>query len=450
MNWARSCVGLGLAAAVTMAAPSILRADVLRECGGPPVLSGRTILSTPDTVQANLSRARPGDTVQLRGGVYGPLTVRGPGGGWISVENAPGEQPVLSTLSVNGSYVRVRGLKVTGVFPAGAAPAAWPMHNWLVRLYGSSHVVIEGNAIGSTDGAFPWAEEHLGAADPTPASSGVIALNGSCVSIAKNHLYNVFNGIAVGGDQKDGRGRLFRVSENIIEDFSGDGIDHYGSDVEIINNTIINGHDICNNVCVHMDGIQGWTFNNDPSITNRNISIIGNIIEDRVGRTLLYPADSLQGITIFDGKWSNVVVENNVVVVDSWHGISLGGVDGLIVAYNTVEPSTARKTWIMVTSHTKQGAPSANVRIFGNVAADLKTPAGADSIVGLDLGVNLVGGDPQKLFVRFDPVGASYDPHLRLTALKGVPAVRDAAPPLDIEGRPRAGRINPGAYQDPR
>ena len=97
-----------------------------------------------------------------------------------------------------------------------------------------------------------------------------------------------------GGDQNGNHGKYFLVSGNMIDNFAGDGIDHYGSHVRIENNHITNGHDICDNKCIHTDGIQGWNFNNRPGLLNTDVVINNNEIVVQTDPNLVLPADSFK------------------------------------------------------------------------------------------------------------------------------------------------------------
>ena len=45
---------------------------------------------------------------------------------------------------------------------------------------------------------------------------------------------------------------------------------------------------------------------------------------------------ALQGIGCFDGMFVDWIIENNVIIVDHYHGITLGGARGCRIVNNTV------------------------------------------------------------------------------------------------------------------
>ena len=186
--------------------------------------------------------------------------------------------------------------------------------------------------------------------------SGIIAQQSSCITISDNHLYNVFNGVRFGGDQKGNNGKYSLIRGNSIDNFSGDGIDHYGSHVRIENNRITDGHDVCNNQCVHNDGIQGWNYNHLP-IENTDVTIDGNEIiaqtAPRSGHARRYTPRHYD----FDGTWDNVRIFNNLVIVDAWHGITVGGGHNVSIVNNTVVPTnSSRGTWIAYSGRKRHAA----------------------------------------------------------------------------------------------
>ena len=209
-----------------------------------------------------------------------------------------------------------------------------------------------------------------------------------------------------GGDQVGNHGQYFLVSGNNIDNFAGDGIDHYASHVRIEKNRITNGHDICNNTCVHNDGIQGWNYNHLP-VVNSDITIENNVIIAQITPNLVLPVDTLQGITIFDGKWNNVRIANNLVVTNALHGISLYGVDNAIIVNNTVAPTNpARGTWIM--SHVGKGEPPGtphDVVVRNNVfpgRINLRAPQPQGLVSDHNLAL-ATADDYRDAFVKFDP-----------------------------------------------
>ena len=50
----------------------------------------------------------------------------------------------------------------------------------------------------------------------------------------------------------------------------------------------------------------------------------------------------MQGISVFDGKWSNIEILNNYIRTDAWHGIALYGARDSRIELPVIERSMAQ------------------------------------------------------------------------------------------------------------
>lgn len=433
--------------------------DYFPICSAPGAGSGRTLTVDPSSprpggysdIASALKAAKPGDTISLMSGDYGTLNLSGVNqGGFITIAAAAGQTPHFSKLAIGqgnnrASHWRLSGLTISGMRnPALSKNVA----SQLIVLGNSDNIILEQNVIQSRAGAFDWRPESSGQA--TGLSSGIFATQASCVSLVENRISNIWDGIQIGGDQNGNNGKYFLVSGNVIQDYAGDGIDHFGSHIRIENNRIIDAHGICENKCIHNDGIQGWTFNNRPNLVNTDITINNNEIVGQTKPDLILPADALQGITIFDGNWDGVHILNNVIVVNAWHGITVYGARNVSVLNNTViSANPKRSTWIIYSP--SKGAPPAagSVIIRNNIARDIGTGAHLPADVGAILDHNLKVRnfeDFANIFVKFDPWNFTYDLHpSRHSSARGKGSAEDA-PTTDIEGDSRMDKMDIGAY----
>ena len=403
-----------------------------------------------------LSVARGGDVLYLGGGNYGSVSLSGTNATFITIAAEPGQAPVFSQLQIGrpraASGWQIIGLKIVGPSSAGLAHNGWAFNPPNVGVVNSENIIVRNNIVGTVDGTYKWQQEIQGQEPAQPLASGIGVENSSCVALIQNDIKNVFNGITIGGDQKGLNGKMLLVAENRIDGFAGDGIDHYASRIWISHNSIINGHDICKDVCVHTDGIQGWNWHDAAGIVNSDVVIDGNSILAQTDRTALYPADDLHGITIFDGKWDGVDIINNVVVTPAWHGISIYGGTRIHVLNNTVvSTDSKRAAWIML-NHQK-GTNSEDLTqdvVRNNVAsAFLNGQGGHSPVAGVAQDHNIVLRNPVRTFSVFDVVSSRYDLHpSNHSNLIGAGAVAEA-PKVDIEGRTRTGPATVGAYGAP-
>jgi hypothetical protein len=233
------------------------------------------------------------------------------------------------------------------------------------------------------------------------------------------------------------------------------------SDTIISQNSITNHYGQWNDG-LHHDGIQGWTEWNQ--VSTNNVVIDRNLVMASTGVYPTIPAvptgvgdDYLQGITIFDGVWSNVTVTNNVVVAGGvYHGMSLYGMTNLTVANNTVVSQGGNnQTWIGI-FNSSTGAPPVNVVVRNNIGNSFATNAESGVVfdsnisfvsIGLDCDNGIPVVDPLTVFVTYSPATATFD--FRLCS--GSPAIGAGdpvgAPLYDFTGKLRnPNSIDVGAF----
>jgi hypothetical protein len=438
--------------------------DFFPMCAGPAVATGQTLIVDPSGTQRNsykniavaLKAAKPGDKISLMSGEYGAVALDGKNSDFITIEAAPGQTPKFTNIAVGwrggASRWLIRGLTVSGVSIGQYRNGSF-MHTPLADMRNSDNIIFEHNNLFSQQGEFAWQQE-IGA-PPTLAtvSTGIQVDQSSCVSLAQNHIFNVFNAITIGGDQVGDRGKYFAVTDNLIDDFAGDGIDHSASHVRILRNRITNGHDVCQNKCIHTDGIQGWNWHNQAGQVDTDVLIDSNVIIAQTKPNLVLPSDDLHGITIFDGFWDGVQISNNLVITSTWHGITAYGVNNLTVINNTVAGTNAkRRAWIAYNprKNAPPGTTYQGVIIRNNVALDLpqerSLPGGA--VLDHNFRVGSVD-DFADNFVKFDPSHFVYDLHPTKRSDARGEGSAEKAPAMDMEGKPRGPKIDIGAYAFP-
>jgi hypothetical protein len=434
-------------------------AEVFPNCSNPSDDPGHTLTVDPinnrsgyySSIDAALQVAKPGDTIALMTGNYGNLNISGRNqGGFITIAAGNGQSPIFTIIFVGGykpaSHWGLTGLTISG-FVQNADKRA---QTSLVMVSNSDNIILDGNDLRSQDGVIDWKSQVPAASAPASLPPyGISARQSSCISIVNNHLRNVLNGMDFGGDQVGNNGKYFLVSGNSIDNFAGDGIDHYASHVRSEKNRITNGHDICNNTCVHSAGIQGWNYNHLP-VVNSDVTIDDNVIIAQLTPNLVLPIDTLQGITIFDGRWDGVRVVNNLIVTNAWHGIIFNRVMNGSIVNNTIAPTNpGRNTRIMVNGDKKDPPETSyNVVVRNNVVpggrtANIRLPQG----VVMDHNLPLDGADDyQDAFVKFDPEHFAYDLHPSKHSDVIGEGTPDGAPTTDIEGLVRKPPFDIGAY----
>jgi hypothetical protein len=435
---------------------------------------------------------QPGDTIELMSGNYGDIGIgdyvqQVVNPSFVTVEAAPGQTPVFSTLFIRSTNKWVfNGIKVQSLL--GTNNNKQPLVT--VTDQGAAHptsdIILEKMQVSSADSMDGWTQAEWLAR----VRVGGIFVRGShngadttCVSVTKSHMMNVVFGSVVMGNEM-----LF--SGNDIDHFGDDGIDYAASNILITKNYIHDDLNVGNGA--HMDGMQGYPGRPvAPAtyVTFSNVVIDSNRIIRQTDPNLPFPT-YLQGIDAFDGDWANLNVTNNVVVTSSCWGIGYASVHGGKIINNTVVDdgtdagtknpagNVACRPLTSVGDKTHQGPTSNDVIIRNNIASGLgiydvnpNMTMDHNICVTIDGKCNIlryVGGKPKwgvykpgeyadhniidrsgasSMFVSFDPAKFLYDLRLK----PGAPAIGAGnpaeAPPVDITGAPRGSPIDAGAYQ---
>jgi parallel beta-helix repeat protein len=365
-----------------------------------------------------------GDTLILRSGYHGEIYLRSAcNERFITIKAQAGHTPTVSRVTfLAASRWRLNGVTIT----QEAAPVyerstlvSVASGNW----HGpTDHIIVENCDIYSINDASSWSAEQW----DTLSCNG-IGCTGEESRFLNNTLRNCNFAISI-----DGKRNLVRG--NRVINFAGDGMRGNGHDLVFEYNTVKNCYAVNLN---HDDGFQSFSVNGAPPW--ERVVLRGNIIINRDD-----PAQplqgSLQGIGCFDGFYIDWIIENNVVVVDHWHGISLYGALNCRVMNNTViNPYSDRDTWILINPH-KDGRPSADCLVRNNITENIIITTGAseDHNYILERNFNLFENAGGFIFSLAADAASLID--------TGSP---DMAPLYDIEesARPSGNGVDIGAYE---
>ena len=372
---------------------------------------------------------RAGDTILLRSGFHGELLIdRYYNLGHITLAVEEGHTPCLSSLHIrSSSHWTIRGLSISAEFGQSYRRRTLvhlESHNWRGPVH---DIVVENCAVRSVADASAWTAE-----DWDQLACNGLQVDGTRMTIRNNRLLNVNYGISVDASNSF-------IAGNLVENFAGDGLRGLGDHCTFEYNTVKNCYDVNAN---HDDGFQSWSVGPDGVGSGEVVGVVlrGNTIINYVDPNQPHRG-ALQAIGCFDGTYVDWVIENNVIITDHWHGITLGGARNCLVINNTVldrNDSSPGPPWICVDKH-KNGTASANCVVRNNLATAFRDAAGV-----LEEN-NLRVQDPAALFVDAD----RFDLHL----LPGAAAI-DAgssvnAPKLDRDriARPQGNGIDIGAYE---
>jgi hypothetical protein len=473
----QSALGMSSSSSSSSSAPSVTLAQVYAGCATPPASYANTWNATPSTFSSVLSQAQGGDVIYLSSGAYGAVSITSHKfTQFLTIKAASGQTPIFTSLQISSnSHMVFDGLTVIG---GGTRSVVGTM----VTISSSDNIVFKNGVVESMVGAFPWVMQNvLTSIDATVApGDGINASQDYCIALTGNQIQKVFNGIYVGGDQAGTNGQNYLVANNNIDSFAGDGIDHSATNIHIHGNRITNSIDICDLQCIHNDGIQGWNFDDRLGILNSNVLIDDNFLVSQTTPNLFLASTDMHGISIFDGFWQNVTVENNVVLTSSISGITIAGVNGLQIINNTVLDiplnGVARDmsawmfsavAWITAGGTTHEGGATSNVIIRNNIASMIAAtavgssncpatesfcPKTPDPSVVIDHNVSLAqnGVDRQTLFTTFNATTSQYN--LTLKGAKGTNSAIGSGsatlmPSVDITGASRSSAApDLGAY----
>jgi parallel beta-helix repeat protein len=378
---------------------------------------------TPDTPLITKNAGAPikaGDTLLLRNGYHGDVWYRGAFNlSPITIRAQQGHIPELKRLFLSAvSNWIIDGLSISPTYAASTG------NNTLIRIEShnyhgpSSNITIQNCTGFSIEDSMAWS-----AADWVQCACTGIHVNGDNMTLRNNVLRNVDFGIIASGD-------YILAAHNQIINFSGDGMRGGGSDITFEYNTIKNCYDVDDN---HDDGIQ---FYRGGGLAHRRVILRGNRIIAFEDANQPHRG-TLQGIGCFDGPYIDWIVENNVVFVDHWHGISLYDATNCLIRHNTVgdlNTTSPGPPWIRL------AGTSSNCTVRNNLTTALSLAG--DPWVTADH--NIVYSDDRAFFVDHD----NRDFHL----IQGCAAI-DAAiasnlsTDIEMALRPRGEAADIGAYE---
>ena len=416
-------------------------------------------VETPLLPMNTAGALKGGDTVMLMSGNYGDVTLQNVfNDKFITVMAAPGQTPVISHLRVTGgSRWLFQGITFEYANPSAPKGKVVPSFVNLTQVYdgwqgSSSNIIFDSSTFRSTTDVSGWSDEDWF----TRPEFYSLSIKSPCVAVTNSIFRNVQNAIALWAKQA-------LVKNNVIDHFSNDGIDLVTGDVTIYGNTIENGT-MTKLSQFHPDGIQGWSQTvNGKEQENANVVIDSN----KVYNYSLNSDNWLQAIDMFRGVWNNLLVQNNSVVTNHYHGITVWGAKNSKIINNTVMPSnpSVYPTWISVKP--SPNGPSQNVLVRNNVAYQIHaldkaitfdhnaTVIGFYTLSGEKLvyhsgsdtaSKNLVLPNAMATFQGLDPSKLQYDARLKSTSSLIGAGMATAAPTLDILGRRRASPTDIGAY----
>lgn len=389
---------------------------------------------------------KSGATIMLLSGNYGKLDISNVyNDRFLTIRAAPGAEAVFSEIAVRaGRRFVFDGLTIRHVeADRMAAPLkAMLFHARSGSLGPVSDIVLQNASLATVADSSRFTDEDW----KNLNTDGVNLLDVDCVRILNNRISNIRRGISNGA-------RHATVSANTITNFSGDGIRFMASHQVYENNIIRDSR----NTAIdpdHPDGMQGFAYETRKKLKDAaatDITISGNLIEDPIRPGY----DPIQGISYFDGIFSNVAIFNNLVVTNSFHGISAYGGENITIAYNTVvSPAIGDDGYTTIRlARSKTGKMPAGAVVLNNVADRIEVAPGVVAAGNAllrtrhakhSLGSLVLSSDLKTWFI--DPATGDFTPR------SGSPLVNAAITEgfrvlTDIRGKSRDARPDIGAFE---
>ena len=373
---------------------------------------------------------RAGDTIYLRSGYHGKLDIQGYyNSDAITIAAEEGHTPKLARIRIrSGARWKLEGLQISPEFAESFEPGT------LIDLdshgfHGPVHdITVEKCRVQSVQDSSGWTVE-----DWNSRACNGIQVDGRKMAVRDCVFRNVDFGISVSAVDS-------MIEGNTVENFAGDGMRGLGDNTTFQYNTVKNCYDVNRN---HDDGFQSWSRGEDGRVGRgevRGIVLRGNTIINFEDPQQPHRG-TLQGIGCFDGMFVDWLVENNIVITDHFHGITLSGARDCRIVNNTVIDRKAGRPgppWIQVGSH-KDGTPSSGCVVRNNLTSSLNV---SDAV---EADHNLIIKDPKALFVDV----AAHDLRLRDDSEAIDAGSPELAPSQDAAGtsRPQGRGIDIGAYE---
>ncbi|MFZ7094515.1 right-handed parallel beta-helix repeat-containing protein, partial [Primorskyibacter sp. 2E233] len=306
--------------------------------------SGTTIyVSTRAQLLSALDSAKGGETIVLANGDYGSLNIDNKAySSQVTITSATPLGATFDNIGVsNSSNISIDAVHVDN---SNNGAASTP----LVSIDSGSHDVefVNSEVNGKVDGTYT-------------GFYGIYANDTSNVTFANNYVHDVKNG------------GVFYNSTSLV--ISGNTVDYIGEDsfkfisvhgVLIENNT--GARFVYPSSTAHCDFVQFQGGDSSDIVIRGNVSLPGN----SGGATA-------QGIFMDDAHYTNVLIENNIIVTGMMRGISVSSGTNVVARYNTVldvEGIGSKATKVMV-------AGSSYGNIMGTYPEDKELGAGNNLVI---------------------------------------------------------------------
>jgi len=311
----------------------------------------------------------PGDVTLLNDGNYGTLsigstTLTNPSD-FLTISNASGQNNVLFTNISIQSFDKLFFNGITVENNGNGSPGS--VSDSLISLIDNGrtaqvqNVIFQNMTLAAQADVSSWSSSDWntkGINGIAAIASGTSGANINCVSLNKNHIFNVIGGI-----------QLF-ASSSLIQgnniSMTGDyAVDTCGTYIKVNNNVMYDGNSV------------GGDIAPTTSLNNcSQVEVFNNIIMRQISSTATpFPPIFYDGISNFDSDITNLNIHNNLVITDAPYGIGGSSLHNSTITNNTIiQDGTSSSNglpilWVGPMSTT--GTNSSNVTVSKNFVPQL-------------------------------------------------------------------------------
>jgi parallel beta-helix repeat protein len=389
-----------------------------------------------------------GDQIFLLSGNHGFPKITGINSSNVEIKPLSGHSPVINRVRL-GNTAQAAFWLLNGLTIQSENVTQYPIN--LIDIYAnSSNITVNNCTITSSLVTTTWNRNDW----RTKTNNGILS-KGTGHLFTNNTITNIAIGITMSSSSSE-------FTNNTIQYFAIDGIRGLGDDCAYIGNSILDNISVYYYSENHYDGFQSYSCCPVGNAIVNNVIIKQNTIINCTDNTRQFRG-SMQGIGCFDGMYNNWTIENNVIIIDNWHGITMSGATNCKIANNTIidpydvsyqDPNDPQQfgnvgpSYIRVTAHKNDGGVYSGVLSSNNTVINNLVPTLAnDANVGLVSNNILLGASSNysNFFVNYN----TYDLHLIASATAIDGGTNTNAPTVDIDGgmRPQGNSTDVGAYE---
>jgi len=353
-----------------------------------------------------------------------------------------GHTPSVSKLSfINSDHINIKTVVIDG---SQVTPSSNPSSKaFLLNSDSNSHHLLFDNiTVKSADDSSGWTKSDWYA----KVYSGAW-MRGEYIAITNSLFLNTYHAVMLSGDHA-------YMAHTVIDNFAGDAIRGLGSFSTYEYNTVRDCY-IDDYAIQHDDAFQTFDTSADPKVEavtirfNKFLLFQDPITQFVQDNNLI--GTLMQGLIITDGYADGWIVENNLIVNDQLHGISLYGVRNSRIQNNTViqHPyfTDSDVPRIYLDKSSKTGQLNFNNIVRNNIAAQYTTWTYDETT--LVEGNTLIDRTDRTSYEACFSDYDSQDFHLKVDASAIDAGVNSDLNDKDLDGNSRinGAQVDSGAYE---